>query len=79
MDKTVLDREQLFSLRDEWKAKLEKPANMRVVVGMATCGISAGANEVLEAFRQEFRKRGLEHITLEEVGCIGMCVYEPIV
>ncbi|MFY9131164.1 MAG: NADH-quinone oxidoreductase subunit NuoF [Saccharofermentanales bacterium] len=71
--------EELNLLRDKWKAKLETPSGIRVVVGMATCGISAGANQVYEAFRNEIKKRGLDHVVVEKVGCIGMCVYEPIV
>ncbi len=71
--------DQLNRMRDEWKEKLEQPPDIRVVVGMATCGISAGANQVFDAFKKEFEKHGLHHIKLEKVGCIGMCVYEPIV
>ncbi len=71
--------DQLNVLRDEWKKKLESPAGIRVVVGMATCGISAGANQVYDAFKNECKKRGLDNVVVEKVGCIGMCVYEPIV
>jgi (2Fe-2S) ferredoxin len=71
--------EELNAVRDEWKPKLEAPRDIRVVVGMATCGISAGANEVYDAFVELFKDRGITNITLEKVGCIGMCVYEPIV
>ncbi len=51
----------------------------RIVVGMATCGIAAGARPVLTAFTEEVGKRGLAHVTVNQTGCIGMCRYEPIV
>ncbi|HZK29562.1 MAG TPA: NADH-quinone oxidoreductase subunit NuoF [Clostridia bacterium] len=75
----IQTQESLDRLRDEWKAKLETPEDTRVVVGMATCGISAGANQVYDAFKEAFEKRGISNIKLEKVGCVGMCVYEPIV
>ncbi len=51
----------------------------RVVVGMATCGIAAGARPVLTAFAQEINKQGLAHVTVAQTGCLGMCKYEPMV
>ncbi|MBR6728778.1 MAG: (2Fe-2S) ferredoxin domain-containing protein [Clostridia bacterium] len=52
---------------------------VRIVVGMATCGIAAGARPVLNALVEEVAKRNLEHITVTQTGCIGMCRLEPIV
>lgn len=51
----------------------------RIVVGMATCGIAAGARPVLNAFVDEVAKRNLKGVTVSQTGCIGMCQYEPIV
>ncbi len=51
----------------------------RIVVGMATCGIAAGARPVLNGFVDEIAKRNLQHVTVSQTGCIGMCQYEPIV
>jgi len=51
----------------------------RVVVGMATCGIAAGARPVLMAFVEEVGRRSLAEVTVTQAGCIGMCQYEPIV
>jgi NADP-reducing hydrogenase subunit HndB len=51
----------------------------RVVVGMATCGIAAGARPVMLAFMDEIKKRNLNHVTVSQTGCIGMCRYEPMV
>ena len=54
-------------------------AGTRVVVGMATCGIAAGARPVMTAFLDEVRKRGMLDVTIAQTGCIGMCRLEPIV
>ena len=51
----------------------------RVVVGMATCGIAAGARPVMLQFVEEIKKRSLEHVTVSQTGCIGMCRLEPMV
>jgi NADP-reducing hydrogenase subunit HndB len=51
----------------------------RVVVGMATCGIAAGARPVLNSFVEEVARRRLKNVTVTQTGCIGMCQYEPIV
>ncbi|MBQ9007276.1 MAG: (2Fe-2S) ferredoxin domain-containing protein [Atopobiaceae bacterium] len=52
----------------------------RVVVGMATCGIAAGARPVLNAFVEGVNKEGLEgKVTVTQTGCIGICQYEPVV
>ena len=53
---------------------------MRVVVGMATCGIAAGARPVLNAFVEGVNKEGLEgKVSVTQTGCIGICQYEPVV
>ena len=51
----------------------------RIVVGMATCGIAAGARPVMLSFMEEAQKRGLSHVTVSQTGCIGMCRLEPMV
>ena len=62
-----------LNLRDENDDKI------RVVVGMATCGIAAGARPVLAAFIEEVNNRGLTNISVTQTGCIGVCRLEPIV
>ena len=52
---------------------------IRVVVGMATCGIAAGARPVMSAFIEEAAKRNLAHVAVTQTGCIGVCRLEPIV
>ncbi len=51
----------------------------RVVIGMATCGIAAGARPVMLSFLEEVRKRNLLDVTVAQTGCIGMCRLEPMV
>lgn len=51
----------------------------RIVVGMATCGIAAGARPVLLAIMEEVEKLGLGDVTVAQTGCIGLCKMEPIV
>jgi len=75
--------EELKALRDQMKAKIgirdDDTANIRVVVGMATCGIAAGARPVLTAFTEETAKRSLSNVAITQTGCIGICQYEPVV
>ena len=58
--------------------KEEEGEVTRVVIGMATCGIAAGARPVMLAFMEEIQKRNLQHVTVSQTGCIGMCRYEPM-
>lgn len=52
---------------------------IRVIVGMATCGIAAGARPVMQAFMEEIGKRNLQNVTVSMTGCIGVCRLEPVV
>ena len=74
---------ELQAIRDKARTQLnirnENDDNIRVLVGMATCGIAAGARPVLTAFVDECAKRGLENVTVTQTGCIGICQYEPVV
>ncbi len=74
---------ELSAIRDRMKNKIavrEGSNETRVVVGMATCGIAAGARPVLNAFVEELEKSGLAgEVSVSQTGCIGMCRYEPIV
>ena len=63
---------------DEIKMRTNKDG-MRVVVGMATCGIAAGARPVMNAFVEELAKRNLSDVSVTMTGCIGVCRLEPIV
>ena len=63
--------------KQQWDALLNS-SRPRIFVGMATCGRSAGATEVLDALEQELRNRELD-CEVVEVGCIGLCYAEPII
>ena len=52
---------------------------IRIAVGMATCGIAAGARPVMTAMIDEIGKRNMLNVVVAQTGCIGMCRYEPIV
>ena len=76
--------EELLAITEKAQAQMsardaEGKDGVRVVVGMATCGIAAGARPVLSALLSELEKRNVKHVTVTQTGCIGMCQYEPIV
>ncbi len=74
---------ELQAIREQMRDKVvlrEGSNDMRIVVGMATCGIAAGARPVLNAFVEEINKEGLSSkVTVSQTGCIGICQFEPVV
>ncbi|MBQ9085855.1 MAG: (2Fe-2S) ferredoxin domain-containing protein [Clostridia bacterium] len=74
---------ELAAIREKMQSKVvirEGNATTRVVVGMATCGIAAGARPVLNAFVDSVNKEALtDKVTVTQTGCIGICQYEPVV
>ncbi len=74
--------EELAAIRDKMRQTVttrDDKASIRVVVGMATCGIAAGARPVLNKFTEEVAAKGLENVMVTQTGCIGICQYEPVV
>ena len=75
--------EELSAIRDRMKGKValrEGSSDVRIVVGMATCGIAAGARPVLNTFVEEVNNAGMTgDVTVTQTGCIGICQYEPVV
>lgn len=73
---------ELQAIRDRARAQVglraESGASTRVQVGMATCGIAAGARPVMLKFLEEIQKRNLQNVTVSQTGCIGMCRLEPM-
>lgn len=72
--------EELKKLREEAQRdiRVRTETGTKIIVGMGTCGIAAGARETMHAILEELKKREVEaHVTT--VGCIGMCVKEPLV
>ena len=74
---------ELAAIREQMKDKVAIRTGsgaVRVVVGMATCGITAGARPVLNAFVEEVNSLGLnDKVTVTQTGCIGICQFEPVV
>ena len=75
--------EQLQAIKARMRDKIvlrEGSNELRVVVGMATCGIAAGARPVLNAFVEQVNAQGLsDKVTVTQTGCIGICQFEPVV
>ena len=73
---------ELQAIRDKARASVNirenAEAETRVLVGMATCGIAAGARPVMTAFLDEINRRGLTNVTVSQTGCIGVCRLEPV-
>ena len=74
---------ELAAIREKMKNNVvlrEGSGQTRIVVGMATCGIAAGARPVLNAFVEAVNDAGLSgNVTVSQTGCIGICQYEPVV
>lgn len=74
--------EELAKIREAALEKVDlrkERKGTRIVVGMATCGISAGARPVLTALLEEVQKRNLQDVEVTQTGCIGVCRLEPII
>ena len=73
--------EELNRIREESLKKVnlrQNNAQYRILVGMATCGIAAGARPVMKALMDGIEKDQLP-VTIQQTGCIGMCIHEPII
>jgi len=73
---------ELAAIKDKMKQNAtmreDSDSNTRIVVGMATCGIAAGARAIINEVTAELAKRDLENVTVAQTGCIGMCRLEPL-
>ena len=73
---------QLAEIKEKMKAnetmRHDGERAKKIVVGMGTCGIAAGARGIVSALTEEIAKRNLEHVTIAQTGCIGMCKLEPM-
>lgn len=78
--KTIAD---IKAIRDKMQSEIINRDNIdkdiRIVVGMATCGIAAGARSVFNALVDEVASRKLSNVNVTRAGCLGMCKLEPIV
>ncbi len=75
--------EELKKLRETKKRELEKREitgkDIEIIVGMATCGIAAGAKQTLSAFLNELEAQNLSNVLVRQTGCMGYCYAEPTV
>lgn len=73
--------EDLKRLREELQSEMQlrKESGTKIIIGMGTCGIAAGARTIMSAVLDELAKRGLKDVQVEQTGCIGMCEKEPLV
>lgn len=76
---------EIKAIRDKMQAQImnrdnsDENAETRIVVGMATCGIAAGAREVFNELVEQVQVRELKNVKVSRSGCLGMCKVEPIV
>lgn len=77
--KTIQDLEEIRKRTLDTINLRKDRSGTRIVVGMATCGIAAGARPVLLAIMDEIKKHNLSDVVVAQTGCIGLCVQEPIV
>lgn len=76
----TLEELKAIRQRNQQQVELRKEHNgYRILVGMATCGIAAGARPVMTSLIEEVQKRNLNDVVVTQTGCIGMCRLEPIV
>lgn len=78
----MITLEELNKIREKAQEKMSLRQSQnatRVVVGMATCGIAAGARPVMLKFMEEIQKRDLADVIVSQTGCVGVCRLEPIV
>jgi NADP-reducing hydrogenase subunit HndB len=73
--------QDLAKIRDKTRAMLtirEGQGQAKVTVHMGTCGIAAGAREVMDALLDEMEKRGVKDVIVTTSGCVGLCSREPM-
>lgn len=73
--------EELKDLKEKMQSSVnpDKLNDIRIIVGMATCGLAAGAEPVYKTLNKEVKNNSLTNVKVVKVGCIGMCRLEPIV
>jgi NADP-reducing hydrogenase subunit HndB len=81
MSAKITSVEELKKLREQARGQIDLrsgPKENRVTVHMGTCGIAAGAREILATLAEELGKAKVENVTLRQSGCIGLCDQEPM-
>jgi len=75
--------EDLRKLREQTKSNISRrdvsENDIQIIVGTGTCGIAAGSKDVINAFIDAVEAQKLEHVTIRQTGCMGLCYVEPTV
>ena len=73
--------EDLKALREKLQSDIRVRENdgTKIIIGMGTCGIAAGAREIMAAVLDELAVRKLKNVQVQQTGCIGMCEKEGLV
>jgi NADP-reducing hydrogenase subunit HndB len=81
MDKKIKSVEELNALRDKARAEIagREGKDIEITVHMSTCGIAAGARDVLTAFMDSIESHSADNVKLKQAGCLGLCDREPMV
>ena len=78
-----LTREELKAFRDTARKAITAPAGdaqqIRIIVGLGTCGIAAGADVTVQAFKDEIEEQEIGNVVIKQTGCMGLCYAEPTV
>lgn len=77
--KSIAELEEIRKKTLEQISLRTNKEGIRIVVGMATCGIAAGARPVMNALLEELNKRNISNVNVTMTGCIGVCRLEPVV
>jgi len=81
MSDKINSPQDLLARREKAKAAIDLrsgPKEIQITVHMGTCGIAAGAREVMAALAEELERAGLDTVTLRQSGCAGLCDREPM-
>lgn len=75
----IRSKADLEKIRAQVQPSLELKKGSRIVVGLGTCGLAAGAQQVYDAMEAEIKNLGLTDVSIEATGCVGICQFEPVV
>jgi len=81
MAKKITSPQELRALRDKARAETDLrggPKDVQITVHMGTCGIAAGARDVLAQLAEEISQASVQTVTLKQSGCLGLCDQEPM-
>ena len=81
MTERISSPQDLLKLRDKARSQVDLrggPKESQVVVHMGTCGIAAGARDIVAELVAELDKHAVQTVTVRQSGCIGLCEKEPL-